>query len=147
MFDGIARHTAEGYAFQRARREAGFREAVRERDEPFGDVGRSTLQGLTLICDRWRVAIIRVSRPLGRELQRVFPSRPFHVRFWDGGAVGGDRADGAPTFFVRRPSALAHFLSAPGTLGLGRAYVDGSLAVDDLDARASSWSTTGSRRR
>ncbi len=40
----------------------------------------------------------------------------------------------APTFFVRRPSALAHFLRAPGTLGLGRAYVDGSLAVDDLDA-------------
>jgi cyclopropane-fatty-acyl-phospholipid synthase len=29
--------------------------------------------------------------------------------------------------------ALAHFLSAPGTLGLGRAYVDGSLTVDDLD--------------
>jgi cyclopropane-fatty-acyl-phospholipid synthase len=40
----------------------------------------------------------------------------------------------APTFFVRRPSALAHFLRAPGSLGLGRAYVDGSLAVDDLDA-------------
>ncbi len=39
----------------------------------------------------------------------------------------------APTFFVRRPTALGHFLSAPGTLGLGRAYVDGSLAVDDLD--------------
>ena len=42
-------------------------------------------------------------------------------------------ADG-PTFFVRAPSALAHFLRAPGTLGLGRAYVDGSLAVDDLDS-------------
>ncbi len=40
----------------------------------------------------------------------------------------------APTFQVRRPSALAHFLRAPGTLGLGRAYVDGSLSVDDLDA-------------
>jgi cyclopropane-fatty-acyl-phospholipid synthase len=54
------------------------------------------------------------------------------VRFWDGGAVAATVAD-APTFFVRRPVALAHFLSAPGTLGLGRAYVDGSLAVDDLD--------------
>jgi cyclopropane-fatty-acyl-phospholipid synthase len=78
------------------------------------------------------VAIIRVSSPLGRELQRLFPSRPFHVRFWDGGAVAATVGD-APTFFVRRPVALAHFLSAPGTLGLGRAYVDGSLAVDDLD--------------
>jgi cyclopropane-fatty-acyl-phospholipid synthase len=40
----------------------------------------------------------------------------------------------APTFFVRRPSALSHILRAPGTLGLGRAYVDGSLDVDELDA-------------
>jgi cyclopropane-fatty-acyl-phospholipid synthase len=78
------------------------------------------------------VAIIRVSRPLGRELQRVFPSRPFNVRFWDGGTVAAT-VEEAPTFFVRRPVALGHFLSAPGTLGLGRAYVDGSLAVDDLD--------------
>ncbi len=62
----------------------------------------------------------------------MFPTRPFNVRFWDGGAVAATVA-GAPTFFVRRPTALAHVLSAPGTLGLGRAYVDGSLAVDDLD--------------
>jgi cyclopropane-fatty-acyl-phospholipid synthase len=78
------------------------------------------------------VALIRVSSPLSRALQRAFPSRPFNVRFWDGGAVAATEGD-APTFFVRAPSALAHFLSAPGTLGLGRAYVDGSLAVDDLD--------------
>jgi enoyl-CoA hydratase len=37
VFDGIARHTAEGYAFQQRAAEVGFREAVRERDEPFGD--------------------------------------------------------------------------------------------------------------
>jgi cyclopropane-fatty-acyl-phospholipid synthase len=78
------------------------------------------------------VALIAASRPLGNELQRVFPSRPFTVRFWDGNAVPSTE-EKAPTFFVRRPTALAHFLSAPGTLGLGRAYVDGSLAVDDLD--------------
>ena len=35
-FDGIARHTPEGYAFQRRAAEAGWREAVRERDEPYG---------------------------------------------------------------------------------------------------------------
>jgi enoyl-CoA hydratase len=45
VFDGIARHTDEGYAFQRRAAQAGFREAVRERDEPFGDVGRSSFKG------------------------------------------------------------------------------------------------------
>ena len=37
VFDGIARHTPEGYAFQQRAAEAGWTEAVRERDEPFGD--------------------------------------------------------------------------------------------------------------
>lgn len=45
VFDGITRHTAEGYAFQARAAEAGFREAVRERDEPFGDLGRSSFKG------------------------------------------------------------------------------------------------------
>jgi cyclopropane-fatty-acyl-phospholipid synthase len=79
------------------------------------------------------VALIRASSPLCRALPRAFPSRPFHVRFWDGGAIAATEPR-SPTFFVRAPSALAHFLRAPGSLGLGRAYVDGSLAVDDLDA-------------
>jgi enoyl-CoA hydratase/carnithine racemase len=39
FFDGIARHTEEGHAFVRRAAEAGFKEAVRERDEPFGDFG------------------------------------------------------------------------------------------------------------
>ncbi len=39
FFDGIARHTGEGHAFVRRASEAGFREAVRERDEPYGDHG------------------------------------------------------------------------------------------------------------
>jgi enoyl-CoA hydratase len=45
VFDGITRHTAEGHAFQGLAAERGFREAVKERDEPFGDVGRSTFKG------------------------------------------------------------------------------------------------------
>ena len=45
VFDGITRHTREGYAFQQHAAEAGFREAVRARDEPFGDLGRSTFKG------------------------------------------------------------------------------------------------------
>lgn len=39
FFDGIARHTEEGHGFVRRAAEAGFKEAVRERDEPFGDFG------------------------------------------------------------------------------------------------------------
>ncbi len=39
FFDGIARHTEEGHAFVRRAAEGGFKEAVRERDEPFGDHG------------------------------------------------------------------------------------------------------------
>ncbi|MBU3749749.1 MAG: crotonase/enoyl-CoA hydratase family protein [Mycobacterium sp.] len=42
VFDGIARHTPEGHAFAADAREHGFREAVRHRDEPFGDYGRTT---------------------------------------------------------------------------------------------------------
>jgi enoyl-CoA hydratase len=45
VFDGIARHTPEGHAFQRRAAEAGFRQAVSERDKPFGDAGRSTFKG------------------------------------------------------------------------------------------------------
>ena len=39
FFDGITRHTKEGHAFVRKAAESGFKEAVRERDEPFGDFG------------------------------------------------------------------------------------------------------------
>lgn len=39
LFDGIARHTQEGLDFVRRSGEIGIREAVRERDEPFGDYG------------------------------------------------------------------------------------------------------------
>ena len=39
VFDGITRHSKEGYAFQQRAAEAGFKQAVRERDEPFGDYG------------------------------------------------------------------------------------------------------------
>jgi enoyl-CoA hydratase len=40
LFDGMARHTSEGYAFQELAAREGFRAAVRARDEPFGDWGR-----------------------------------------------------------------------------------------------------------
>jgi enoyl-CoA hydratase len=45
VFDGIARHTKEGYAFQQRAAQEGFKQAVRERDEPFGDTGPSVFKG------------------------------------------------------------------------------------------------------
>ncbi|PTU32395.1 enoyl-CoA hydratase [Stenotrophobium rhamnosiphilum] len=45
VFDGITRHTPEGYAFQQRAAESGFKQAVRERDEPFGDFGMSSFKG------------------------------------------------------------------------------------------------------
>jgi enoyl-CoA hydratase len=44
VFDGVARHTPEGHAFVADAVEHGFREAVRHRDEPFGDHGRRASQ-------------------------------------------------------------------------------------------------------
>jgi len=63
---------------------------------------------------------------------RVLPERPFSIEFWDGGRVPATEP-ATPTFFVRRASAIAHALRAPGPLGLGRAYVEGSLETDDID--------------
>ncbi|GMQ93829.1 MAG: crotonase/enoyl-CoA hydratase family protein [Acidimicrobiia bacterium] len=39
LFDGVARHTQEGVDFVERAQEIGWRDAVRERDDPFGDYG------------------------------------------------------------------------------------------------------------
>jgi cyclopropane-fatty-acyl-phospholipid synthase len=86
---------------------------------------------------------LAVTDPLRREIARALPSRPFAVRFWDGGELPATSSPEAgsstqpttpPTFTVRSPRAIAHALRAPGQLGLGRAYVSGELAIDDIDA-------------
>jgi cyclopropane-fatty-acyl-phospholipid synthase len=76
--------------------------------------------------------LLHPSARLCRELVRVLPERPFSIEFWDGGRVPATEP-ATPTFFVRRASAIAHALRAPGPLGLGRAYVEGSLETDDMD--------------
>jgi cyclopropane-fatty-acyl-phospholipid synthase len=70
---------------------------------------------------------------LRRELQQALPERPFAVRFWDGTAIEAT-VEPAPTFTVHSPRALAHVLRAPGELGIGRAYAEGLLEADDIDA-------------
>jgi cyclopropane-fatty-acyl-phospholipid synthase len=76
--------------------------------------------------------LLHPSARLCRELVRLLPERPFSIEFWDGGRVPATEPQ-TPTFFVRRASAIAHALRAPGPLGLGRAYVEGSLETDDID--------------
>lgn len=45
LFDGVARHTQEGLDFVERAKEVGFRQAVRERDDPFGDYGSNPEEG------------------------------------------------------------------------------------------------------
>jgi len=47
LFDGIARHTQEGLDFVDRAGDVGFRQAVRERDDPFGDYGSRPRTGKT----------------------------------------------------------------------------------------------------
>ena len=64
---------------------------------------------------------MRLFRPtarLCRELARLFPERPFSIEFWDGGRVPATEPQ-TPTFFVRRASAIAHALRAPGSARVG----------------------------
>ncbi len=45
LFDGIARHTQEGLDFVGRAEQVGFRQAVRDRDDPFGDYGSRKRSG------------------------------------------------------------------------------------------------------
>lgn len=74
--------------------------------------------------------------PLLGMIAEVLPERPFALELWDGARLEPTTTidGGPPTFTVRDRRALAHVLRAPGQLGIGRAYVSGMLAVDDLDA-------------
>ena len=73
------------------------------------------------------------TEPLVREIERAFPDRPFTIELWDGAQVPSTNG-GGPTFRARSKDAIAYAVSAPGQLGLGRAYVSGAIEVDDLDA-------------
>src|SRR5919198_4671083 len=73
------------------------------------------------------------TEPLVKEIERAFPERPFTIELWDGARVPSTNG-GGPTFRARSKDAIAYAASAPGQLGLGRAYVSGAIEVDDLDA-------------
>jgi cyclopropane-fatty-acyl-phospholipid synthase len=75
---------------------------------------------------------LRTTAPLRQTLAQALPDRPFSVAFFDGSELAGTAP--GPRFTARSPAAFAHALTAPGQLGIGRAYVSGALEVDDLDA-------------
>jgi cyclopropane-fatty-acyl-phospholipid synthase len=56
------------------------------------------------------------------------PDLPVAVRAYDGSRVGP--ADAPATIVLRSPDALRRIVTAPGELGLGRAYVAGDLDVE-----------------
>ena len=70
-------------------------------------------------------SVARAVAPLLRRL--IGSSLPLQVRFWDGSAVG---PSSETAVIMRSPNALRRLLSAPGELGLGRAYVAGELDIE-----------------
>ena len=56
------------------------------------------------------------------------PDLPIAVRAYDGSRLGP--ADAPATLVLRSPDALRRIITAPGELGLGRAYVAGDLDVE-----------------
>jgi cyclopropane-fatty-acyl-phospholipid synthase len=76
--------------------------------------------------------VLSNTEPLRRQIALVLPERPFAVRFWDGTGVEATTPE-APTFTLGSPRAIAHVLRAPGELGIGRAYAEGLIEVDDLE--------------
>jgi cyclopropane-fatty-acyl-phospholipid synthase len=65
---------------------------------------------------------------------------PVAVRAYDGSTAGPEDADAA--LVVRSPDALRRILTAPGELGIARAYVAG-----DLDLEGDIWALLGLRER
>jgi cyclopropane-fatty-acyl-phospholipid synthase len=65
--------------------------------------------------------LAEVFEPLLRDVPEV------GLRAYDGSAI--DRPDARATLDIRSPRALSYLVTAPGELGLARAYVSGELAV------------------
>src|SRR3954447_25773797 len=88
-----------------------------------------------MVLNRWGAPAMPFANtaPLRREIESRLPERPFTIEFWDGSKVPSTAGEG-PIFSVRSPRAIAHVLRAPGQLGIGRAYVSGEVAVDDIDS-------------
>ena len=68
--------------------------------------------------------------PVAEALAAVFPDTT-RVEAYDGSKAGPDSAQ--VVLKVQSPQALAHLVSAPGELGMARAYVSGEIDIDAPD--------------
>jgi cyclopropane-fatty-acyl-phospholipid synthase len=82
--------------------------------------------------------VLRRSTPVADALAAVLgPNLPIAVETYDGGRIGPDEAPATMT--IRSPDAIRRIVTAPGELGLGRAYVAGEIDVQgDIYAALSS---------
>jgi len=67
-------------------------------------------------------------KPLADVLRSILGDVPIRVVAYDGSANGPATAD--LTLHIRSPKALSYVLSAPGSLGMARAYVSGEIDLD-----------------
>ena len=66
---------------------------------------------------------------MARTLEALLgPDLPIGVRAYDGSRLG--TADAPATLLIRSPNVFRRLVTAPGELGLGRAYVSGELDVE-----------------
>jgi len=66
---------------------------------------------------------------VARTLEAVLgPDLSIAVRAYDGSRLGP--ADAPATLLIRSPNVFRRLVTAPGDLGLGRAYVAGELVVE-----------------
>ncbi|SCL28477.1 cyclopropane-fatty-acyl-phospholipid synthase [Micromonospora nigra] len=74
----------------------------------------------------------RQGRPRVADVVRALTAGPLPVRVtgYDGSAVGP--ADAGITLSIRSERGLSYLLTAPGDLGMARAYVSGDLALDGV---------------
>ncbi len=82
----------------------------------------------------------RSPKTVAEAVERIVgPDLPIAVETFDGGRIGP--SDAPATVVVRSPDALSRILTAPGELGLGRAFVAG-----DLDVEGDIYAALGSLR-
>src|SRR3954468_14216400 len=72
---------------------------------------------------------MRTSRTVAGLAGRVLgPDVPVRIHSYDGSDIGPPQAPS--TIVIRSPDALRRLVTAPGELGIGRAYVAGELDVE-----------------
>ena len=66
---------------------------------------------------------------LGQIFEQLFgPDTPIRFEGYDGSRAGS--ADATMTIRMVRPRAVSYLITAPGSLGLARAYLQGDLEID-----------------